>query len=107
MKQRLYRSRHDRKLFGVCSGFGQYLGIDPTFVRIGVVLLTIFFGIPALIYFLLAFIMPKEPLFSSYGHGLDGQYQRLHDLDEEIERLEKRALQQEVHRLRAELAKYQ
>ncbi len=103
MGQRLYRSVHDHKLLGVCGGIGQYLGIDPTFVRIGVILLTLFLGFPALLYFLLAFIIPKEPVWSV---GYNERFHHINDLDEEIERLEKRALQQEVYRLRTELAKY-
>lgn len=104
MGQRLYRSAYDRKLFGVCGGIGKYLNIDSTIVRIVVVLLTIIFGIPALIYFLLAFIMPKEPVMT---YGFDEEIPRYRNsLDDEIERLEKRALQQEVIRLRSELAKY-
>ncbi|MBS1250949.1 MAG: hypothetical protein MAG431_02548 [Chloroflexi bacterium] len=32
--KRLYRSRHDRMIAGVCGGLGEYLGIDPTLVRL-------------------------------------------------------------------------
>ena len=34
--------RRERKLLGVCSGLGNRLGIDPTFLRVGVVLLALF-----------------------------------------------------------------
>jgi phage shock protein C len=101
--QRLYRSRTDRKLTGLCGGIGQFIGIDSTLVRIGFVLLTIFFGFPVLLYFLLVLLVPKEPLWSP---AFDESKHRFDDLDSELERLEKRALQQEVNRLRAELAKY-
>ena len=59
--RRLMRSRSDRKLFGVCGGLAAYLNLDPTLVRVGVVLGSVVFGPLILIYFGLAFAMPKEP----------------------------------------------
>ncbi|MFY0545727.1 PspC domain-containing protein [Brevibacillus sp. H7] len=108
MERRLYRSRYDKKLFGVCGGIGQFLRIDATLVRIGVIVLTIFTGIPALMYFLLALVMPKEPVWSQSHDVFDPLYggNASTSLDDEIDRLEKRALVQEVYRLRAELAKF-
>ncbi len=47
---------------GVCGGLAKYLEIDPTIVRIGAALLTIFsFGGLILAYFVMAVIMPQEP----------------------------------------------
>lgn len=113
MERRLYRSQQDKKLFGVCGGIAHFLGIDSTLVRLGVVVLAVTTGIPILIYILLAMIMPKEPR-SIFGS--DAAYDmynspyhsgaRMNDLDSEIDRLEKRALVQEVYRLREELGKY-
>ncbi len=109
---RLYRSRTDKKLFGVCGGIAQALEIDSTLVRLAVVLLIVFTGVPLLLYFLLALIMPKEPLFTPYSFDKEmygGFYaaQTSPDLDRDIDRIEKRALQEEVIRLRTELAKFQ
>ncbi|MGG4496992.1 PspC domain-containing protein [Brevibacillus reuszeri] len=112
MERRLYRSRQDKKLFGVCGGIAHFLGIDSTLVRLGVVVLTVTTGIPILIYILLAMIMPKEPqsVFGSDSYEMyNSPYHsgtRMNDLDSEIDRLEKRALVQEVYRLREELGKY-
>jgi phage shock protein C len=108
MDRRLYRSRFDKRLFGVCGGIAQFLRVDATLVRIAVVLLTVFTGIPLLLYFLLALIIPKEPSWSNPYDTYDPLFSdsRHADLDSEIDRLEKRALVQEVYRLRAELAKY-
>lgn len=39
MKTRLYRSRTDRMIGGVCGGLGEYLGVDSTLVRLFFVLL--------------------------------------------------------------------
>lgn len=38
MDKKLYRSRKNKMLCGVCGGLGEYLGIDPTVVRLLVVL---------------------------------------------------------------------
>jgi phage shock protein PspC (stress-responsive transcriptional regulator) len=47
---------------GVCAGLGDYLGIDPTIVRLLVVLafFTGFGGI-AIIYLVMALIIPEQP----------------------------------------------
>jgi phage shock protein C len=63
---RLYRSRSDRMLTGVLAGVGHYLGLDPTWVRIAYVILTLatsFF--PALVAYIIAtVIIPEEPVAS-------------------------------------------
>jgi phage shock protein PspC (stress-responsive transcriptional regulator) len=59
MHNRLFRSRNNSIIGGVCSGLGQYLGVDPTWVRLFFILLAIN-GIGVLIYFLLWIIMPLE-----------------------------------------------
>jgi phage shock protein PspC (stress-responsive transcriptional regulator) len=63
--KRLYRS-DDAMLAGVCGGFAEFLGIDPTIARIiGVVGLVMLLGLPALLYPILVLIIPKQPLDSS------------------------------------------
>ena len=32
--KRLYRSEQDKMLLGVCGGIGEYLGVDPTLIRL-------------------------------------------------------------------------
>ena len=61
--KRLYRSRHERKLAGVCAGLGEYIEVDPTIVRVLYLLGTIITGFfPGIfIYFAMALIMPVEP----------------------------------------------
>src|SRR5687767_14549885 len=58
MKTKLYRSRSDRVLGGVCGGLGQYLGIDPGWVRLFFVLLALGHGAGVLIYLLLWIVIP-------------------------------------------------
>ena len=41
-KKRLYRSRYHGMIAGVCAGIAEYFGWDPTLVRIGYILLSIF-----------------------------------------------------------------
>jgi phage shock protein C len=60
----LYRSREHRILAGVCGGFAERLGWNPTLVRIAFVILSIFpgAGLPGiLVYLVLWVLMPKEP----------------------------------------------
>ena len=69
--KRLYRSRHERKLAGVCAGIGEYIDVDPTIVRVLYLLGTIITGFfPGIfIYFALALIMPVEPLNRNADEG--------------------------------------
>ncbi|MCP4614766.1 MAG: PspC domain-containing protein, partial [Planctomycetes bacterium] len=60
----LYRSRTDRKVSGVCGGLGEYFNIDPTIVRIAMVVFifasSIFPGL--IIYFIMAVVIPETPM---------------------------------------------
>ena len=60
--RKLYRSRDDRMIAGVCGGLGQYVGIDPTVIRVIFALLVVFgVGSGLLIYLVLMLIIPLEP----------------------------------------------
>ena len=60
MEKRLYRSRQNRMLCGVCGGIGEYFNIDPTLVRLGLVLLCCT-GSGLLAYIVAAIIIPDSP----------------------------------------------
>ena len=60
MEKKLYRSVKDKKLCGVCSGMAEYFSIDPTLIRLGCVLLSLF-GPGLLIYIVCAFVIPEKP----------------------------------------------
>lgn len=60
--RRLYRSRTDRKLAGIAAGMADYLGLDPTVVRVLWVVSIFFFGFTILLYVILVFVIPNEPL---------------------------------------------
>jgi phage shock protein C len=73
---RLYRSRTDRMIGGVCAGVGHYLGVDPTLIRLLLVVATIMTGgLLVLLYAAAALIMPEEPAHfaatssSNFGAG--------------------------------------
>ena len=61
MKQ-MYLSS-DKKFLGVCGGIADYLNVDPTLIRIGVVCLSLITAvIPALIvYVVISFVFPQQP----------------------------------------------
>jgi phage shock protein C len=61
MEKRLYRSRTDRMIFGVCGGLARYVGMDPSIVRILTVLLALASaGFAILAYLAMAVIVPVE-----------------------------------------------
>ncbi len=62
MEKRLYKSTADKKLCGVCAGVAKYFGLDPTLVRLGWVLATLFVGCGIVLYIAAAIIMPEEPI---------------------------------------------
>src|SRR5262245_34027439 len=69
MRERLYRSRSDRMLFGVAGGMARYLDLDPSLVRIVWALLVIAGGAGILLYVIAAIVIPEEPLGGAAGEG--------------------------------------
>lgn len=59
--KKLYRSRTNKMLFGVCGGIGDYFNVDPTLVRVGAVMCACF-GFGLLAYPICAVIIPEEPI---------------------------------------------
>ncbi len=60
--KKLYRSRTDKKIAGVCGGLAEYFGIDATIVRVIAVVLLIPGGLPGLLpYLILWVVVPEEP----------------------------------------------
>ncbi len=59
---KLYRSRTNRMIAGVCSGLAEFFGIDPTVVRLIFVAGTLLgFGSFVLIYIVLFIVVPEGP----------------------------------------------
>jgi phage shock protein PspC (stress-responsive transcriptional regulator) len=57
--KKLYRSRNDRMISGVCAGIGEYFGVDPTLVRLAFVLMALLGGPGIILYFILWIIIPN------------------------------------------------
>jgi phage shock protein PspC (stress-responsive transcriptional regulator) len=70
--RRLYRCRHDRWLAGVAGGMAEYFEIDPTIVRVLWILSAFFGGVTILVYIILAFVMPPEPMPLASPAGYPG-----------------------------------
>ncbi|HET9120294.1 MAG TPA: PspC domain-containing protein [Solirubrobacterales bacterium] len=58
--RRLLRSSKERMLWGVAGGIGEYLRIDPTFVRLGFVVATFFGGFGLIAYLVMAVVVPED-----------------------------------------------
>jgi phage shock protein C len=58
--KKLYRSKTNRVIFGVCGGLGEYFEIDPLVVRILFILLTFTGGSGIVIYLILAIMIPDS-----------------------------------------------
>ncbi len=61
MNKRLYRSRKNHVIGGVCGGLGEYLDIDPTIIRILFVIGFFTMGFGVLAYLVAMLIMPQRP----------------------------------------------
>lgn len=59
--KKLYRSRTNRNISGVCGGIAEYFGIDASLVRLTVLLFSLFGGSGIIFYILASMIMPEEP----------------------------------------------
>lgn len=60
--KRLYRSRKDEKIAGICGGLGEFFNIDPTLIRLLVIFITIATGIfPMIFTYIIAWVViPHE-----------------------------------------------
>ncbi|WP_434512393.1 PspC domain-containing protein [Desulfitobacterium sp. AusDCA] len=59
--KRLYRSGRDKMLGGVCSGLGEYFNIDPTLIRLAVIIAVFGAGAGLLAYLIAWVVIPINP----------------------------------------------
>lgn len=59
--KKLYKSRSDRMITGVCGGIAEYLNLDATVIRLLFAIFA-FFGAGLLVYIAAAIIMPEAPI---------------------------------------------
>ncbi|WP_080834359.1 PspC domain-containing protein [Cohnella massiliensis] len=68
--RKLYRSTRDRKIFGICGGLSDFLGVDATLLRILLVVVTVFSaGSLVFVYLIAGFIIPQEPTHNAFNSG--------------------------------------
>lgn len=63
MKKKLYLSKEDKKLAGVCGGIGEFFEVDPTLIRLAWVVFALAGGSGLLAYVIAAVVMPDRPMF--------------------------------------------
>ena len=59
--RKLYRSRKDRMIAGVCGGLAQYFKVDSTVFRVIAAMLLLLGGISFIVYLILWIVMPLAP----------------------------------------------
>ena len=57
---RIHKSSRDKKISGVCGGIAEWLGVDPTIVRLAWAVLALGWGTGVLLYFVCALVLPEE-----------------------------------------------
>lgn len=67
MAKRLYRSRTDSMIAGICGGLAEYFDIDSSLVRVGAVLITLAGGAGIIAYVILWIVVPQKSLATSVG----------------------------------------
>ncbi len=62
--KRLYRSREEQMIAGVCGGLAEYTNLDPTVVRLLFVAVSILGAAPGVVlaYLAMMIIVPEEPM---------------------------------------------
>lgn len=79
MEKKLHRNEYGKMIGGVCSGIADYLGIDPTIVRLVFIVLFITHGAGLLMYIILLVVLPKNNSFinPNFRPGVDDKDYRV------------------------------
>jgi phage shock protein C len=59
--KRIYRSKKDRVIGGICGGIAEYFNIDPVIVRVIAVILAFVWGFGIIAYIIAWIIIPQNP----------------------------------------------
>lgn len=59
--RRLYRSRSDKELGGVCGGLAEYFQLDPSLIRLAWIIFAVLGGSGVLAYILAWIVIPEQP----------------------------------------------
>lgn len=68
MEKKIYKSRTDRQISGVCGGLAKYAGIDSTLIRLLWVFTVLWAGTGLILYLVCALIIPDEPVYVEQDH---------------------------------------
>ncbi|RUR14874.1 PspC domain-containing protein [Legionella septentrionalis] len=60
--KKLYRSRKDKMIAGVCGGLAEYFNMDPTLMRLIFIVFLLLGGCAFLVYIIMWLVVPKEPM---------------------------------------------
>lgn len=60
MEKRLYLSKNDKKIAGVCGGIAEYFNVDPTLIRLIWLVMIFAFGTGLLVYIIAAIVIPEK-----------------------------------------------
>lgn len=105
---KLYRSRKNFRLFGLCGGIAEATGIDPTLVRLAVALITLFTGgFAFFLYIALCMLIPKAPLAYAAPPAAGWYCDYDYGAAKAAEDAESRTLRLEIEALRAKLSLYE
>jgi phage shock protein C len=61
MAKKLYLSRNNRMIAGICGGLAEYLDIDPIIIRLITLILVLSLGAGLIAYIIAWIVVPKEP----------------------------------------------
>jgi len=91
MTKRLYRSRTDAVLGGVCGGLADYFGMDSSLVRILFVLIAVFTGFGVLAYLVMWLLIPEQgrstqDLADRVREGAEDMAERARTFGREVQR---------------------
>ncbi len=85
MKKKLYRSKKDKMIAGVCGGIAEYFDVDPTLIRLLTVLFVLLGGAGVAVYIIAWIIIPKNPEQFS-----DGKFDKKEESKEKIKKGQKK-----------------
>ncbi len=66
MAKKLYRSRDDRMIAGVCGGLADYFNVDSSLVRLAVLFIFLFQGVGLIAYIIAWLVISEEPVKNEY-----------------------------------------
>ena len=92
MGKRLYRSRKDKIIAGVCGGLARYFDVDPTLVRILAVISIFINGIGIIAYIVAWIIMPLEPERESRSENKENNVSEKKEALEEVQSQKRKLL---------------